>query len=165
MENTQEALVATWEEALPTPEKSSAQKKLLLLGGSVVVVIGFLLAGIFSHDFSWYIAILVIIAAVLAIISQNRQGNKSRTITITTLRVIFDKRSYLLADLRGFWLEFHNDTLVITFEPKKRVILPITCYYKNQEDQEATEILHSVLPEVEAPAPDFSDSLNEYFHF
>jgi len=165
MENPQEELLATWEEK--AGEKSSIPQNIFfsVIIGVALLIIGSILVGFFTKNWTWYLAAAVIVSATAAIISQAKHSTKSREITITNLRIVVDERSYAISDMAGFWLEKQHDLLVITFEQKQRALLPLTCYYQNENVNEVTELLTQVLPEVDARPEHFTDRLNSYFHF
>ena len=165
MENSQEVLVATWQEK-PVEKNSLSPRTMILATGAVVILtIISIVIGFFAHDWSWYLAAAVIVSAAGAIFSQMKQTAKPREINITNQRVVVEDRSYAITEMAGFWLEEKDDSLIITFEQKRRALLPLTCYYQDNNTEEVTEILTQVLPEVDARPEHFTDQVNKYFHF
>jgi hypothetical protein len=165
MEIKPEVSLASWQEAVGNHQALPARFRLTLIAGSLTLAAGCLGLGIYLHALSWYLAAAVIVAALTALLAQNRHPEVARTITVTSQRIVIDEQSFPLEELKGFSLQEDEGRIVITLEHARSTLFPTTCYYQSTAEAEARETLAQVLPEVEARPLQFADQLNRYFRF
>ena len=158
-----EELIAQWEESSREVEPLDPTTRLLVIGAGPVIAIIFTLMGIFLHRSIYYLAAVATVAAIAAVIAQTRQAAPSLTISLTNTRLIVGKKSHLLTELSGFWMQKDAGHLMIHVEMTKPTIVPITFAYSSNDMDAARETLTQVLPEVEARIQQIGDSVNRYF--
>jgi len=155
-----EELIAEWQEPELPSLISNIKRPLYLVIGAAVLVVVLILLAIFLHNFDYVVSILVLLSAGGAIYTQSHRPTPPRTITLTSTRIQIGKHSYAVTDIAGFWLQLHDDFLVINIEPKKASALPITAIYPSDNVEECHDLLIEVLSEVEPRAETITDRIS-----
>lgn len=157
-----EHLVAQWTE--PERNQTNLNKKvpvLSLLG--LCLVLGLLIfLGIRSNR-TYFLTVAVLITAGFAVVMQRKVPSPRLVITLTNLRIVIGRKSFLLSDLAGFWLEETDGQILVNLEPKKAAITPVNFLYPEGTKEEARQTLLRIIPEVEPRQKNISDWLNQYW--
>lgn len=157
----EEAVIAQWEQPARAGMLSSGKGTRMLWTIALPVAAILLIVAFWQREVNFGLAAAVILVAVFALKSQER--NASLVIAITNLRIVIGKREYPLSDLAGFWLADEGDVIEVNLEGKKPGLLPMTFLYATPSLDEARATLGQALPELEPREKKLNDTLGKYF--
>lgn len=163
--NPQEYLLAKWQENVQVKSAYLPRERLTIYTTAAVLVAVFLILAFWVKTWNFGLAGLVVIASVFALLAQNKHLPKARLVQLTNQRLLLDNQTYLLSDLAGFWFDYVDDQLVIVLEHRKPLMVPKSCFYQSNQEEEARKLLTQVLPEVEPRSLQLADKFGRYFRF
>ncbi|MEI6477465.1 MAG: hypothetical protein WCO52_00545 [bacterium] len=158
-----EELVAQWTEPTRVTPPNQQQFTLQVFAGASVVTVLMLLLGYFQQDITFYMAAVAAVAAGIFLVTQRRRVHPSLEIALTTTRLVVGKHEYPLGTLAGFWLQEDLGQLLVNIEPSKAATYPVCFLYANDNEEEARQILHGVMAEVEPRKQTTADAISRYF--
>lgn len=156
--DTTEFTIAQWQEseAASLPITKQSNHKLMLAGAVVAIV--FLFLAIWLRNISFGVATFVSVFAIYSLRRIATYSENARRITLTNQRLQIGEQSFAIDDIAGFWLRQEGEILLVTFEPKKASLIPISCAFANTDEEVARQMLSQALAELEARPRHFTDS-------
>ena len=150
--------IIQWQDT-PHSSFTAAERRILLLltaSGAVVMTI----LGAWLHDLNFYLASAVFVAIGVCIAVQ-RQVTKKLPIILSMRELQLGTHIYAINELTGFWLEKNEKQLLIHIEGR-RLVLPLTITYRNQDSDEARTNFLEVLPELEPREITLNDRISAW---
>lgn len=129
----------------------------------VVIVAGLIVAGIFVWLKNWA-AVAVVVAALVALLSQSRAKPKSVNCTIYRQGIVLNEKAYAYSEFKSFWI-IYGEHPKIRLEPAKRFAAVVNIPISDEEPEQVRLFLSKYLPMDENKGEDIADTIQRWIKF